>query len=97
MRTVFWRGRLHFAVPPRLETPWSAVIRRLEQARACKVASVVLGPPPRRARAPAWRPRIVHATPASTPRPREHRAAPRGRDGTERDDGSGSDDGGGRR
>jgi len=72
----------------------SAVIRRVEQARAFKVASVVLGPPPRR-RAPAWRPVVAHAVPRSTPRPPEQCSAPRGRDGIERDDGSGSDDDGG--
>ena len=48
------------------------------------------GPPPRR-RAPAWRPAIVvHAVPASTPRPRarEQCSSPHGRNGDgERDDG----------
>jgi hypothetical protein len=43
-------------------------------------------------RRPAWRPPVPRACPASTPRPREHRAAPRGRDGVERDDGGGSGD-----
>jgi hypothetical protein len=42
---------------------------------------------------PAIAPRVV-AT--SSPRPREHHAAPRGRDGAERDDGSGDDGGDGR-
>jgi hypothetical protein len=50
MKIKFWNGRLYFAMPPRLETPWSAVIRRLEQARAFTVGRVVLGPP--RAAAP---------------------------------------------
>jgi hypothetical protein len=53
----------------------------------------------RAARRRAWRPPVVHACPASTPRPREGGArmvAASGRDGTaERDDGGGKSDGGG--
>src|SRR5262249_13412151 len=86
-----------FAVRPRCESPLSAVMRRIEQARA--VASAVLAPPrlvaASRRCAPARPPVVVHAAPTSTPRPREHRAAPRGRDGGERDDGSGDSDGDG--
>ena len=54
----------------------------------------------RPSRRPAWRPPVLHASPTSSPRPREGGArmvAASGRDGTgERDDGSGGDsDGGG--
>jgi len=96
MNTKFWNGRLYVAVPPRCETPWSVVMRRLEQARTFKVASVVRAPP--RRCAPAGPPTVVHAVPASTPRPRERGArvvAASGRDGSgERDDGSGGNDDG---
>src|SRR5262249_16766118 len=95
MKTIFWRGRLHFAVPVRRCSPWSGVMRRLEQARAFKVTVAVAAPP--RRRVPIWRLAAVHAAPTSAPRPREQRsAAPHGRAGDGRDDGGGDDgDGGG--
>src|SRR5262245_30734252 len=95
MQTKFWNGRLYSVVPPRRESPCSGVLRRLEQARTCKVASIVFAPALRR-RTAARPPAVAHAVPTSSPRPREHRAAPRGRDGGDRDDGSGdSGDGAG--
>src|SRR5262245_17765459 len=95
MKIKFWKGRLYWAVPPRLETPLTSFIRRLEQARASTVGRAVLEPP--RRRAPAWRPAIVRTAPRSTPRPRARAqcSSPAGRDGSEaRDDGGdGGDDG----
>jgi hypothetical protein len=101
MKMKFWNGRLYFGVSPRLESPWCAVIRRLEQARTftvgrVAVGRVVLGPP--RSAAPP----LSHVRePRSSPRPRTPRRAQAasGRDGDgERDDGGGGDgdgDGGG--
>src|SRR5262249_31626722 len=98
MKTKFWNGRLHFAVPPRRESPLSAVMRRIEQARTFKVASVDLAPPRSVAPSRSVAPPPSHVRePRARVRPRTpRRAASSGRDGSgRRDDGSGDSDGDG--
>jgi hypothetical protein len=90
MKIVVWKGRPHWAVAPRRLAPSTAVLRRPEPVGRAAVASAVLEPS--RSAAPA---RSPFSPPRSAPRPREHRAAPRGRDGGERDDGGGGDSDGG--
>jgi hypothetical protein len=107
-RFTFADGRPNVAAPPRC----AAVVRAgppsaFAQLRALherhRREDAVIREVLRRARAarrPAWRPPVLDACPASTPRPRERGArvvAASGRDGTGKDDGSGGgdDDGGG--